>query len=243
MSRYIRRYFYRLAPPASDIMRAGEVWKAVTVLFVSALATVSALLIARGEEEFFVLPFVVVALSVYFYVVYKRYHVELVPEGDLELFDDPGDLEILCAIYGLPRTGSPNRLRHRLAQFARVNSDSSFVWVAPKSLKRVASGLELSAEKEEQELPENLHEFVVRMVSDEPSGDRSRRPLVWGVRRSRSRLTSIASCPICDSEVGGRQAICGECGADLEFYSALAESKVGRRLVAQKVGQRYRKLR
>lgn len=243
MSWYVRRYFYRLAPPASVTMRAGEVWGAVTVLFVSALATVSALLTARGEEVFFVLPFVVVILSIYLYVVYKRYHVELVPEGDLELFDDPDDLRILCAIYGLPRTGSPNWLRHRLAQFARANSGSSFVWVAPRSMKKIASGLEVSLEKEEQELPENLHEFVVRMVADKPSDDWSRRPLVWGVQRSRSRLSSIASCPICDSEVGGRKAVCGECGADLEFYNALVESKVGRRLVAQEVGQRYRKLR
>ncbi|MCJ2533424.1 MAG: hypothetical protein LN411_05855, partial [Candidatus Thermoplasmatota archaeon] len=145
-------------------MRAGEVWGAVTVLFVSALATVSALLVSRGEEMFFVLPFVVVTLSIYLYVVYKRYRVELVPEGDLELFDDPGDLRILCAIYGLPRTGSPNWLRHRLAQFARANSGSSFVWVAPRSLKRIASGLELSSEKEERELSEDPQELVKRMV-------------------------------------------------------------------------------
>jgi hypothetical protein len=224
-------------------MRAGEVWGAITVLFVSALATVAALLIASGEEMFFVLPFAVVALSVYLYIVYKRYHVEVVPEGDLGLFDDPDDLSILCGIYGLPRTGTPNWLRHRLAQFARANSGNSFAWVAPRSMRKIASGLEVSLEKEEQELPQNLHEFVVRMVSDRPSDDWSRRPLVWGVRRSSSRLSSIATCPICDSDVGGRKAVCGECGADLEFYIALAESKVGRRLVAQKVGQRYRKLR
>lgn len=242
MSWYVRRYFYRLAPPASNIMRAGEVWGAVTVLFVSALATVSALLIARGEELSFVLPFVVVILSIYLYVVYKRYRVELVPEGDLDLFDDPGDLRILCAIYGLPRTGAPNWLRHRLAQFARANSGSSFVWVAPRSLRRVASGLELSAEKEEQELSEDPQELFMRMVSDEPSDDRSRRPLVWGVRRSRSRLTSIASCPVCDSDVQENSAVCGGCGADLEFYEALSESKVGRRLVAQKADGRGRKV-
>ncbi len=242
MSWYVRRYFYRLAPPTSDIMRAGEVWGAVTVLFVSALATVSALLVSRGEEMFFVLPFVVVTLSIYLYVVYKRYRVELVPEGDLELFDDPGDLRILCAIYGLPRTGSPNWLRHRLAQFARANLGNSFVWVAPRSLKRIASGLELSSENEERELSEDPQELVKRMVSDEPSDDRSGRPLVWGVRRSRSRLTSITSCPVCDSDVPGNAAVCVVCGADLEFYEALSKSKVGRRLVAQKVDGRGRKV-
>jgi hypothetical protein len=224
-------------------MRAGEVWGAITVLFVSALATVTAFLIASGEEAYFVLPFAVVALSVYLYIVYKRYRVEVVPEGDLKLFDDVFDLRILCGIYGLPRTGTPYWLRHRLAQFARANSGRSFVWVAPRSAKRIASGLEVSHEKEEPELPQDLHEFVVRMVSDGPSDDRSRRPLVWGAQRSNARLNSITACPVCDAEVGGRVAICRECGADLEFYIVLAESKVGRRLVAQKAGQRYRKIR
>jgi hypothetical protein len=221
-------------------MRASEVWGAATVLYVSGVALVSATLIATGEEVFFVLPFAVTLTAVYLYIVYKRYRVELVTEGDIKLFDDPDDLRILCGIYGLPRTGTPNWLRHRLAQFARANSGCTFVWVAPKALRRVASGLELTPEKEEKELPQNLHEFVVRIVSEADSSDRSRRPLVWGMKRSRSRLNSIETCPICDTEVRRGTAICGDCGADLEFYDALAESRVGRRLLAEKVGDRLR---
>jgi hypothetical protein len=240
MSGYVRRFFYRVVPPASVTMRAGEVWGAITVLYVSGVALVSAFLIASGEETYFIMPFAVVTVAVYLYVVYKRYHVELVTEGDLRLFDDPEDLRILCAIYGLPRTGTPNWLRHRLAQFARVNSDDSFVWVAPKALRRIASGLEFTTEKEEEEMPNNLHELVVRMVSDAPAVDRSRRPLVWGVARSRLRLSSIESCPICETDVRPGTIVCSECGADLEFYQALSESKVGKRLVAQRAVRRLR---
>ncbi len=215
-------------------MRAGEVWGGITVLFVLALATVSAFLIANGEEIFFVLPFTVVILSMYLYVIYKRYHVELVPEGDLKLFDDPEDLRILCGIYGLPRTGTANWLRHRLAQFARANSGHSFVWVAPRSMKRIASGLELTSEKEEKEMPDTLHELVVSLVSEKPPEDWSKRPLVWGARRSGSRLIGIESCPICEAKQTEHVPVCRECGADLEFYTSLGESKVGRRLVAKK---------
>lgn len=240
MSSYVRRFFYRVVPPASVTMRAGEAWGAITVLFVSGIALVSAFFIASGEEIFFVLPFGVVAISSYLYVVYKRYRVELVTEGDVRLFDDPEDLKILCAIYGLPRTGNPNWLRHRLVRFSRENADSSFVWVAPKALRRIASGLEVTTEKEEEELPDRLHDLVVRMVSDSPGTDWSRRPLVWGMKRSRSRLSSIESCPICEADVTGVTAVCTECGADLEFYEVLSESKVGRRLVAQRAVRRLR---
>lgn len=210
------------------------------MLFVSGLALVSALLIASGEEVYFVLPFAVVSTAIYLYIIYKRYRVELVTEGDVRLFDDPDDLRILCAIYGLRRTGTPNWLRHRLAQFARANADIAFVWVAPRALRRIASGLELTMEKEEAELPENLHQFVVRLITEEGADDWSDRPLVWGKKRSRSRLISIEACPICDADVKGGGAVCRECGADLEFYDALAESRVGRRLLAERAGERLR---
>ncbi|HIH01216.1 TPA: hypothetical protein HA259_03935 [Thermoplasmata archaeon] len=222
-------------------MRAGEAWGAITILFMSGVALVSAFLIAEGEELYFVLPFGVVAVAIYLYVLYKRYRVELVTEGDVRLFDDPEDLRVLCAIYGLPRTGNPNWLRHRLVRFAKDNSDNNFVWVAPKALKKLASGFEVATEKEEEEeIPDRLHDFVMRMVSDKPEADWTPRPLLWGVKRSRSRLSSIEECPICEAEVEGGGAVCEECGADLEFYQVLSESKVGRRIVAQRAVRRLR---
>ena len=223
-------------------MRAGEAWGAFTVLFVLALATVSAMLVASGEEAYFVVPFAAVVMSVYLYIVYKRYHVELVPEADLRLFDDPEDLRILCAIYGLGRDGKPPVLRHRLARLARANPDASFIWVAPKATQAVASALRIGP-AEEEELPEDLHEFVTRIISDKRPASAASRPLVWGRSRSKARLHSLSSCPVCSAPAERTDAVCRECGADMEFYEVFSESKVGRRLVAEKARETRRKLR
>ena len=158
-------------------MRAGEAWGAFTVLFVLGLATVSAVMVAGGEEPYFVVPFAAIAMSVYLYIVYKRYHVELVPEGDLRLFDDPEDLRILCAIYGLGTDGKPAVLRHRLARLARGNPDASFIWVAPRATRAVASALRIGP-AEEEEMPEDLHEFVTRIISDQRPSSAAGSPLV-----------------------------------------------------------------
>jgi hypothetical protein len=223
-------------------MRAHDVWRTFTVLFVLALATVSALMVSQGED-FAVVTFVtIVAISVYLYIIYKRYHVELLPESDLRLFDDPDDLRILCRIYSLPDGGSPNWLRHRLAQFSRQNDGRSFVWVAPRFMKALVSNLEYAPGMEElKELPEDSNELLVRMISSSQSVGAKSRPLVWGGSRSTSRRRTITTCPICDSGVGQRAPVCAVCGADLEFYDALLESKIGRRLVAQKADSRGRK--
>jgi len=211
-------------------------------LYVLALAAVSALIISHGEDLVAAMFVTVVAISVYLYIVYKRYHVERLPENDIRLFDDPDDLRILCRIYGLPDSGSPNWLRHRLAQFSRQNEDRSFVWVAPRFMKTLASSLEFAPGMEEyQSLLEDPNELLVRMVSSSPSVGPKSRPLVWGRSRSSSRRRTITSCPICDSSVGQRAPVCGECGADLEFYDALLESRIGRRLVAQKADGHGRK--
>ena len=219
-------------------MRANDVWRAFTVLYALALATASAFMVNQSWSTPLVLFIAVVALSAYLYIVYKRYHVELITEGDLKLFDDPDDLQILCRIYGLPHKGSPNRLRHRLAQFSRRNDGKSFVWVAPLFMKNLVSNLELAPETDEDELPEDSSELLLRMVSPGSRTALANRPLVWGRQRSASRRQTISSCPICDSTVGQRAPVCEECGADLEFYDVLQESRIGRKLIAQKAGGR-----
>ena len=75
-----------------------------------------------------------------------------------------------------------------------------------------------------------------------PSGV-STRGLFGGKPRSPERLKRLRACPICDNRVGKSGGICGECGADLEFYSALSESKVGKRLISEKADGVRRKLR
>lgn len=205
-----------------------------TLLFVLAVAVSSAFMVNEGEEPAFVLSIAVAVVAVYLYVVYKRYHVELVTEADVKLFDDPEDLEILCKIYGLPSTGSPNHLRHRLARLSRKYSDQTFVWVAPNFMKRLAAGLEIGPEEDLPEPPEDASELLVRMVSSESGAGRKARPLVWGDRRSSARLRRMTDCPVCEAPVTHRSLVCERCGADLEFYDALSGSKIGRMLVAEK---------
>ncbi len=225
-----------------DRMRAHDVWRTFTVLFVLGLAAASALMVSQGEDIAVVAFVTVVAMSVYLYIIYKRYHVELLPESDIRLFDDPDDLRILCRIYGLPDSGSPNWLRHRLSLFVRQNDGRSFVWVAPMFMKRIASNLEFAPGlDDDRELPANSVELLVHMVSSKPSAGSMNRTLVWGKSRSTSRRRGISSCPVCESAAGQRAPVCGACGADLEFYDALLESKIGRRLVAQKADGRLRK--
>jgi hypothetical protein len=67
--------------------------------------------------------------------------------------------------------------------------------------------------------------------------------LVGGRPRSPERLEKLKVCPICDNRLKKPGGICSECGADLEFYSVLSESKVGKRLISEKAGGVRRKLR
>ncbi|UCE91111.1 MAG: hypothetical protein JSV90_06730 [Methanobacteriota archaeon] len=219
-------------------MNARDVWAVFTLLFVLAVAVFSAFMINSGEEPTIVASMATAAVAVYLYVVYKRYRVELVPEDDLKLFIDPEDLAILCDIYGLPSVGSPSRLMHRLALQSRAHADQHFIWVAPRLMRRIPSGLAVGPEEDFGEPPEDAHELVARMVSDNALGKRAAMPLVWGKRRSSVRLRRMTACPICDSEVTHRSLVCERCGADLEFYDALAESRIGHRLVAEKGGVR-----
>ena len=169
---------------------------------------------------------------IYTYVVYKRYHVEVVPETDIMQFDDVDDLRILSSIYGLDTQGTESDLRARLLRFARTNKDKAFVWVAPRSVISVGSALEVpAASGTGMERPSNM-----------PS-KASAKGLVGGRPRSPERLGNLKVCPICDHRLKKPGGVCSECGADLEFYSVLSESKVGKRLISEKAGGMRRKLR
>ncbi len=169
---------------------------------------------------------------IYIYVVYKRYHVEVVPESDIMRFDDVDDLRILSSIYGLDTQGSGTDLRERLLAFARANENDTFVWVAPKSVVSLGSALEISSGPP----------LAPQHPSDSPPAA-STRGLVGGRPRSPEGLNALRACPICDSRVRKSGGICSECGADIEFYSALSESKVGKRLISEKADGVRRKLR
>ena len=172
------------------------------------------------------------AALIYIYVVYKRYHVEVVPENDIMQFDDVDDLRILSSIYGLGTQGTEKDLRERLLVFARANRDNAFVWVAPSSVISLGSALEV---------PAGLALATERQA--DMSSAVSTRGLIGGRPRSPERLKRLRACPICDNRVGKSGGICSECGADLEFYSALSESKVGKRLISKKADSVRRKLR
>jgi hypothetical protein len=185
------------------------------------------------------------------YVIYKRYHVEIVPESDIMLFDSKEDLRILCRIYGLEPSGRRTELHQRLLEFSRTQRDHSFVWVAPKTVNSLASALELEVPPPEQpaaaapeapEMEEATRPFF-KVVSDVPSDEALRSRLVGGKSRSTERLSSISACPVCDADVEGEEPLCQTCGADLEFYAALSESRVGRRMVSAKAVASRRKLR
>jgi len=53
----------------------------------------------------------------------------------------------------------------------------------------------------------------------------------------------MSKCPVCDSRIQRKEVKCGECGADLAFYQALGESKVGKRVLSEKADEVGRKPR
>ncbi len=223
-------------------MRAREAWAAFSLVLVLSILALGAYLALRWDDLTMPSALVATLLAIYFYIVYKRYRVEVVPEGDLELFDDPDDLHILCEIYGLGTEGGPSDHMERLRRFARENQDRDFVWVAPRAVSSFGSSLELRPPEPAAEA-EDLGNLVLRMVSDRPRPVPAMGQLVGGRRRSQSRLDEIRSCPVCDARRRRGGSVCAECGADLEFYAVLAESKVGRELMHRKSGATRRKLR
>jgi len=206
-------------------MSPKNAWMTFSMLVVLGVVIAMAAFLEAGYPEMFVLGIGPVSVLVYFYVLYKRYNVEVVPESDIALFMDIDDLRILCGIYGISDGGSEEDLRGRLVAFSRANRSRPFTWVAPRLVRTVGEALE-----------------VPEPVGEEDAGTRPR-PLTGGRTRSDSRLKSIDLCPICDTKLPRRGNVCDECGADLEFYVVLKESKVGRLLVSKKAVVARRKLR
>jgi len=199
-------------------MEPKQAWGAFSIIVILADAIFTGLMIDLGYEPALVAAIALIALLVYFYVLYKRYHVEVVPENDIMQFEDPDDLRILCAIYGLISKGSETELRNRLLAFARGHGDSAFVWVAPKMVQFFGTALEIP------QAPVVTH-----------AG--SSRSLLGGPTRSSARLLGITKCPICDARTSRKGSICSECGADLLFYLTLGESRVGKLVLSEKASE------
>jgi len=205
-------------------MGPKQAWGAFSIMVVLADAVAAALLTDLGYEPILILAVAPIVLLVYFYVLYKRYHVEVVPEHDIMEFEDPDDLRILSEIYGLSSEGSERELRIRLVKFARINRDKAFVWVAPRTVQSLGTALEIpSAAGEEAVQP--------------------RRSLLGDTARSAEKISRTDKCPICDARAPRKGSECKNCGADLEFYIALGGSKIGRRVLSEKAGEVKRKLR
>lgn len=222
-------------------MRAEQAWGAFTLVFVLGTAAVAATLVSLGHDPYQIGAFAAIAIMVYLYVMYKRYHIELVTEGDITLFSDPDDLRILCEIYGLGGSGRPIVDRQRLKNFVRAHPEGSFVWVAPRSVRSVGSALAIPPPEPEEVL--TVPVLMKKLMANRPSEISLKGPLVGGRKRSSERLAALAECPVCESVLRRPKGVCPECGADLEFYSVLADSRLGRRLLSEKTEARKRKLR
>jgi hypothetical protein len=218
-------------------MEPKQAWRAFSLIVFLVDASSVAALVDIGYDPTPVVFSALVVVLVYIYVLYKRYHVEVVPESDIKLFDDIDDLRILSRIYGTDEKGDEEALRQRLIQFVRANGDNAFTWVAPRSVLAFGSALELPPSLPAKTPTEPLRQ---RDLAGPP---KRQRVLVGGRSRSPSRLAGIKACAVCDAQVAKSEPICPECGADLEFYSVLSESKVGRRIVSKKSDAVRRKLR
>ena len=227
-------------------MRPSEAWGAFSFIYVLAVLAACAALPSIGIPWYVSFACAIVAFMFYGYIVYKRYRVEVVPEGDVPLFDDPDDLRILCDIYGLDRKGDERTLRARLVGFSRANSESTFVWVSPKAVHLLATAFEVGREEEAALAPvptaDDVPGLVSRLVSDTGSATELG-ALTGGKARSPARLSSLRNCPLCDSPLRKGAVSCRECGADLEFYVVLGETAIGKMLISQRAVAERRKLR
>jgi hypothetical protein len=210
-------------------MGPKQAWVVFSFIALSTDIVLALGLLGLGFDGYPVALLAGLAALVYVYVVYKRYHVEVVPESDLVQFDDVDDLRILSSIYGLDVRGTEGEVRERLIAFARANKENAFVWIAPRSVISIGSALEV---------PAGPNTPMERRTDKPPAA--SPRGSAGGMSRGPERLKA---CPICDNRVRRLDGICSECGADLEFYYALSESKVGKRLISEKAESVRRKLR
>jgi hypothetical protein len=208
-------------------MGPKQAWGVFSAILILGVVAASAMLYDLGLDILLVLAFATVVSLVYFYILYKRYNVEVITENDVMLFDNPDDLRILCSIYGLDASGEPGALRQRLLKFVQTNKDISFTWVAPKTVLSLGSVLEMGSSA----------------GGDLKDLSLSTSPLVMSTPRSDSRLSSIEDCPVCGAKVTKKGKICRQCGADLEFYEVLGESKLGKLVLSEKAVVVRRKLR
>jgi hypothetical protein len=213
--------------PDIETMGPKQAWGAFSVILITGVILASALLYDIGLNLLGVLAFAFIAPLIYVYILYKRYNVEVITENDVMLFDDPDDLRILCGIYGLDAAGEAGALRQRLLNYVRANKHRPFIWVAPKFVLSIGSAIKMPGSRGEK-------------GSDKFPGAK---PLVGGTPRSEARLSGIERCPVCDAKAPKKGTVCGECGADLEFYTVLGESRLGKLVLSEKSGSVRRKLR
>lgn len=222
-------------------MRAEQAWATLSMLFALSVFGAAAILFSLGYDPYQMGALAVCAFVIYLYVVYKRYHIELVTEGDIALFKDPEDLQILCDIYGLEGTGRPLIDRQRLKNFVRAHPHGAFVWTAPRAVRSVGSALSLPEPELEEEL--TVPTLMKKLVSDRPSESSLTGSLVWDMNGHSKAQAALGACPVCESVLRRQAEICPECGADLAFYSSLTYSRLGRRLLLEKTVARKRKAR
>jgi hypothetical protein len=222
-------------------MRPTRAWAALSLIFFLAVIVISAALVDMGYGSMPIALSAMVTVMAYLYVLYKRYHVEVVPESDVRLFDDIDDLRILSRIYGTDDSGDAEALRQRLIKFVRANENRAFTWVAPRSVLTFGSAFELAPSPPAREPAKRVSWLAGQLA--EPTASHRQRVLLGEKPRSNARLSSIKTCPMCDAQAPDSGTICTECGADLEFYTVLSESKVGKRLISEKSSAVRRKLR
>lgn len=213
----------------------------MSLVFFLAVIAISTALVDMGYDSMPIALSALVTIMAYLYALYKRYHVEVVSESDIKLFDDIDDLRILSRIYGTDDSGDAEVLRQRLIKFVRANEDRAFTWVAPRSVLAFGSAFELAPPPPAREPAKRVSWLAGQLA--EPAASHRQRVLLGGKSRSNARLLSIKTCPMCDAQTPESGTICTECGADLEFYTVLSESKVGKRLISEKSSAVRRKLR
>jgi len=204
-------------------MKPGQAWKVLSLMFVLGVIVVAAALASVGYDPFAIAAGALVVLLVYPYVLYKRYHVEVVPERDIALLNDTDDLRLLCRIYGLPHDGGRMALRSRLLKFIAENRGNAFAWVAPRGVLGFGSAFALPSVEENQTA----------------TGHSEGR----GVPASKESQLGRSACPICETPVPAGTKTCAVCGADQEFYSSVMDTRIGKLLVSQREAALRRKPR
>ncbi len=206
-------------------MSPKEAWGVFSFAVVMGDVFAAALLYDIGVNAMFAVGLGLIVPLIYFYILYKRYNVEVLSEKDIMQFDDPDDLRILCSIYGIDTTGDMDDMKARLLKFAWSMHGEPYTWVAPKAVLSFGQALEMP--------PAEAKAPPRRSVADTP--------LPGGRQRTQARRSSIVRCPVCQAPAPAKGSICPKCGSDLEFYEVVGESKVGKLMLFEKAGQVRRK--